>query len=104
MLDFRRMHDRARFAILSIRAGVCRTAHIDLDFIIDGAVEISRADVGIKQGLVVIEFFRAGSVLGQAWPGRPNRGLGNRCRYGPHSRSLIASAKTKCGKENSNEP
>ena len=103
MLDFGRVHDRARFAILSIRAGVCRAAHIDLDFVIDGAVEISRADVGVKQGLIVIEFFRAGRILGQAWPGRPGRGLGNRRGYGHHSRRLSAATKTKCGKEKPTE-
>src|SRR5262249_43522632 len=70
---FNRMHDRARLAILASRAGVCGTAHIDLDFVINRAVEISHAGFAFEEGFKVSEFFRAGGVLRQDWPGQPAR-------------------------------
>ena len=104
MLDFRRMNDRARFPVFSICASTCRTAEISLNFFVNRPVEISRTNIGIQHGLIVIEFFRAGRGLGQARPDRPDRALGNGWRYGRGRRRLIAAAKSKCGNKNPDQP
>ena len=99
MLDFRRMNDRVRFAIFPVRASACRTGKIGLDFFVNRAVKISGAHIGIEHGLVLCEFFCAGRVLGQGWPHRARRALGNRVRDRRPRRRLITAAKGDCGKK-----
>ena len=104
MLDFRRMNDRACFPVLSICASVCRAAEISLNFLVNRPVEISRTDIGMEHGLIVVEFFRAGRAFGQARPDRPARALGNGWRYGRGCHGSIAAAKSKSGEENPDQP
>ena len=78
MLHFCRPDHRQSFAVFSCRAGIRGGNELGLDRIIDRPVDVARADVGVKNGLIMGELLGAGGGVGQCRPVRPRRGLRRR--------------------------
>jgi len=94
VLNFCRPDHGKRFAIMSCRAGIGSRNQFRLDLIIDGPVDISSTDIGVKNGLIMAKLLGAGGAIRQFRPVRRSwglryRGRDRRCRAG----GLIAAAK-----------
>src|ERR1019366_4977090 len=94
VLQFRGADHGTRFAVLAGRARIGGGNQLGLDLIIDRPVDISRADIGVKNGLIMGELIGASGAVGQFRPVRRSRGLRRRRsdRRG-RARGLIAAAK-----------
>ena len=80
MLNFRRSNHVQSVTPLAIRAGIGRRDEFGFNLVINRAIDIAGADIGVENGLIMRELSGALGAVRQCRPVRPCRSLGGRRR------------------------